>query len=613
MNIYRDASAFLKQIKLFQSLSKETLERIIAEMKVISLQGGEVLMRQGDVGTSLYIVVHGRLRAISNKDTTEEILGDISSGEIVGEIGLLVDHPRTATVLAVRNTLLLELKKSAFEQIVAEHPKNGLMMAKMCVERLLKKQKPVYSGANSITITIAPMEGALEQGYAFARELHHELNRIAPTQYLDLNSFAKLTKKEHSDSLCLFNSAELIAWAHAQESQYQFVIYVTTPHDHHWSKFCLTQADRILLVAVHSQNPKLSQIEKFFELNTKKQQACLELVVLQSGFTTQKMSRWLVGRPYLDAIYPVNLMTKKGISRLGRIISGKNIGLVFSGTGARGSSYWGVWKAIKELGYSIDYICGVSSGSIFGAMMASGISFEEGLSRISYVAKHYIRNDYVLPRFSLLGGKNITNLIKHLVNERINIEDLEIPYFCVSTDILKNEAYIHSHGVLWEAVRASCSLPAIFPPCQFKEGDPLLIDGGCINNTPVNLMRKKIGGGKILTINSNAFSDTNYSYPFRTSSVSNKDVIESWMSQKKGNQDDAKLFSIFSSVELAIDIHGREFDDKMQKASDYYFGYNTSKYGFMEYTAYNQLIEIGYRLAMENLPNAMKTLIGEAN
>ena len=78
------------------------------------------------------------------------------------------------------------------------------------------------------------------------------------------------------------------------------------------------------------------------------------------------------------------------------------------------------------------------------------------------------------------------------------IEDLPLGFFCVSASLTRAEAVIHEHGPLWTAVRASLALPGIYPPV-YSDGD-LLIDGGAVDNLPVDVMRDRVGAGSIIAV-----------------------------------------------------------------------------------------------------------------
>ena len=101
------------------------------------LAGGETLMREGDPADGVSFVISGRLRAfVTNDDGEPRVIGEIARGETVGEMGILTGEPRTATVVAVRDTVLAHATRASFEQLLASHPELPIHMARILIERI---------------------------------------------------------------------------------------------------------------------------------------------------------------------------------------------------------------------------------------------------------------------------------------------------------------------------------------------------------------------------------------------------------------------------------------------------------------------------------------------
>ena len=100
-------------------------------------------------------------------------------------------------------------------------------------------------------------------------------------------------------------------------------------------------------------------------------------------------------------------------------------------------------------------------------------------------------SDYTFPAMSIVRGRKPHNLLRTELAE-IEIEDLPINYFCVSTNLSDSELVLHDSGPLWSAVRASGSLPGAGPPLFW--GGKILVDGGVLNNLPGDIMRDRFGG-----------------------------------------------------------------------------------------------------------------------
>ena len=105
--------------------------------EIVNLERGEVLFRQGDPGDSLYVVRSGRVRAIYNQgEKDEKILGEIGRGEPVGEMALLGDGERTATLVAIRDSELARISQSDFEALTKSQPREVIELIRVVAQRL---------------------------------------------------------------------------------------------------------------------------------------------------------------------------------------------------------------------------------------------------------------------------------------------------------------------------------------------------------------------------------------------------------------------------------------------------------------------------------------------
>ena len=191
------------------------------------------------------------------------------------------------------------------------------------------------------------------------------------------------------------------------------------------------------------------------------------------------------------------------------------IGLALGGGGAKGAAEVGVLKVLEEAGIHVDYIAGTSIGSIVGGLYASGYSAKEletmfqtqewislltdrkaSLSNEPYKTIDgvtYIFGFPVIDRnsrgFGMMGGGKIEQVLDSMVSVRgcTDFETLRIPFRCVTADIRTAKEVILSKGPICKALRASMAIPGIFKPVE--RGDYLLVDGGMLNNLPVDVCR----------------------------------------------------------------------------------------------------------------------------
>ena len=204
------------------------------------------------------------------------------------------------------------------------------------------------------------------------------------------------------------------------------------------------------------------------------------------------------------------------------------VGLVLAGGGAKGFAHIGVLKVLEDNGIHVDYIAGTSMGGIVGALSAYGYSareiekvvkeidwaslFIDGKERdfMSYSNKTADAKYFMTIGFDrkgmknapgIISGQKIQNKFYELVgpcSSTDNFDDLETPFRCVATDILTGKEVVLKDGSLADAMRSTMSIPGIFTPVQ--RGEYLLVDGGVVNNLPVDVMQE-MGADIIIAVN----------------------------------------------------------------------------------------------------------------
>lgn len=176
----------------------------------------------------------------------------------------------------------------------------------------------------------------------------------------------------------------------------------------------------------------------------------------------------------------------------------QKVALVLSGGGARGIAHIGVIDELERRGYEISSVAGTSMGSLIGGVYAAGKleQLEEWIYTLDK-AKLLRMVDFTLSKQGLIKGERVFKKMKAYIPDE-NIEDLAIPYAAVAVDLLKKEEVVFREGSLSEAIRASISIPSVFTPVKSK--GRLLVDGGVMNNIPINHVRR-IEGDMLIAVN----------------------------------------------------------------------------------------------------------------
>ena len=162
----------------------------------------------------------------------------------------------------------------------------------------------------------------------------------------------------------------------------------------------------------------------------------------------------------------------------------KDVALVLSSGGPRGFAYIGAIEELESRGYRITSIAGTSIGSLIGGMYAAGKLSEVKDFLFSLNAwKVFSLMDISISRNHLVKGDKVIEALQEIVPD-VNIENLNIPFKAIATDLFTGEEVVFDHGDLFKAVRASISIPSLFRPV--KMGMRTLIDGGIANTMPLN-------------------------------------------------------------------------------------------------------------------------------
>jgi NTE family protein len=463
---------------------------VLAEFSAVVCRGGEWLFHQGDPGDSLYLLVRGRLQVrLETPGGASRRVADVEPGEMVGEIGLLAGGTRSAGLRAVRDSLLLRLDAAGFDRLARAHPAWVRQLAGRIAVRLRDRTAGGADGPrHPRTVALVPLDAgpaALDLARALAAQVGGAVTVLHPTTLDSLGAPAT-----GADPAALATPS-MVEWLASVEDRSRLVCYVATPDDGAWSRLAVRHADLVLFVADATASPTPRGWERGLvpaDGDGDGGSRCA-LVLRHAGrpATLAGTAAWLAPRA-LD--FHVHLRTDEpgDLARLARMLAGDATGLVLGGGAARGFAHLGVYRAMSEAKVPIDWVGGASIGAVMGAGIAMMLPPDEAirLAREAFVGGKPF-GDVTIPVLSLLRGRRMERLIDALLPGEI--EDLPVPYYCVSSNLGTGTLQIHERGALARAVRASVSLPGVFPPAVVN--GQLTIDGGILDNLPVDRMRTR--------------------------------------------------------------------------------------------------------------------------
>jgi NTE family protein len=459
------------------------MREVESEVEWILLRAGEVLFEAGTPGDALYVAIHGRLEVVAIDPLgRESILSDVKPKESIGEMSLLTGEPRSATVRATRDSLVVRLSRTLFEALIARHPRVLMALTHLLVARLKQTSAKLGHTRSANVFAVVPASLGAPLG-RFAAALAERLTAFGKTLLVNARLVAELFGRN------AWESGELTAWLNEREDEHDFLILEADEAGSSWTERCIRHADHLLLLADAKAEP--GELVVSLRLRSRAHIGAArrrELVLVHDDGRAMPSGtrRWLQSFE-VDGHHHVRLGVERDLRRLARFVTGRAVALALGGGAARGAAHLGVIRALEEAGVPVDLVCGTSIGAVIASLYALGADHRTVHRQIreSLVEKSIF--DFTVPVLSIMAAKRTEALFETLYGDT-QIEDLWRKFFCVSSNLTRASVVVHRAGLLRRAVRASGALSGMFPPVV--EGGELLVDGVLLNNLPADLVEQ---------------------------------------------------------------------------------------------------------------------------
>jgi NTE family protein len=455
-NATRSGGGTLASVPRFHGVRADALRSLEAGAGSVVVHAGEWLFRSGDPADCLYVVRSGRVRIVVEGDEGPRILREVGAGAAIGELALLTGSNRSASVQAVRDSELVVLSAATFDELLGEDPAFAGAVARELALQLQASGRLEGPAARARVFSVVPLDRAVDAG------------RLAAVLERELARHGSVTVLGGGDDLVGEPSAALAR----AESDHDTVVLLAGADGDGWDAFCRRQGDRVVLVA----GP---------DTPVTPEPAGCDLVLL-APMPSGVVARWLATAEPRTHHLVYEAAFEIGAARAARRIAGRSLGLVLSGGGARGLAHIGVIGALTDAGFEVDRLGGCSMGAFVAGMSALGLD-ESQIHEVcrDELVRRAPFNDWTIPRVSLIRSRKAGRML-HRVFGELQVEELPRPLFTVSADLISSTTVVHRRGPLIEAVGASMSIPGLVPPLP-RHGR-LLVDGGVLNNLPVDLM-----------------------------------------------------------------------------------------------------------------------------
>ncbi len=570
------AADFLAQAPIFAGLSQDAREKIAERSRGHHLTAGEWLFREGDEGDALFVIRAGRLEVVAEKGGDASVIRVLGRGAALGELALLTESPRSASVRAARDTDVIVIDRAQFERLLREEPEVSVALTRTLGAQL-RDSRGVLPQTRPVPVTIALV--ALDDPVPVAelgRRLADSLAEWGRADMLDGSEAAST----QDDPVAAF--APLIDRAEAENDQLVLVA-PSLDEANPWTTFCLQQADRIIAVG-HSGEPPEG-------MDRPELRGC-DLVAWDVEPGSGALASWANALEPIETHAVHRASIDEDIQRTARRLAGRSVGIVLSGGGARAFAHIGVLEELEAAGLVIDRVAGVSMGAFVGGMFAMGMSGDEIDARCY---EEWIRRrplgDYTLPRFSLIRGDRARAMLDRTFGT-VSIEELSRAFFAGAAELRSGELVVHRWGRLWDAVATSFALPVIAP--AQVQGRKILVDGSLVDNLPVADMAG-LGEGPVIAVDVKASVDR----PPRSASA-------------EGNSGEVELRtpSLGETLARVLLLGSSNTSESARRYADWTITPRSPGIGLLEFHQLDQAREAGREAAREALEKVPAALVG---
>ena len=380
--------------------------------------------------------------------------GVVAAGETVGELGLMIDQPRSATVRALRDSGLLRLSRNRFKTLVAKKPEAMLETARVSVRRLLERRSTKQLSAPR-TFAVLPHDEHID-ALGFARRLSEALSRYGECALIDAEAALGQTS----------------GWFSVLESRVRFVVYLGCAADDDWRNLCVRQADCLLFLADASCPATPWQGEHAFDAERMLHRPQHLLLMHRGGVIKfGAAAQWL--QEFSPGIQHHHVRDVRDIERVARLLIGRSIGLVLSGGGARGFAHIGVVRALRESGMLIDSVGGTSIRRHHRRRRCHRLVRRGNVRELSALVR--ARQAVARLHISICSlGERAPRLRNCCArnSDRATSATLALPYFYVTANPhpRARPKHIAAARAVVLQLRASVAIPGVLPPVFHPQG-----------------------------------------------------------------------------------------------------------------------------------------------
>lgn len=587
---------------LFAGADDAVVREVAGAIEWWSVPGGQTLTRPEGAPAAACVVLHGKLRVVQ-RSAGGSFEREYGVGELVGPDNLLPGEARAFDPMALQDSEVGLLPREAFARAAEGCPALWQGLSAAVGREMADLRRGGGDGGRRVRhVAILPADRLALIG-EFSRRLADGLatcgqrGEAVTVKIVDRAAFeAALGEGAANESLTDWDEADrrLARWINRLAEGNDIVLFQADPDWSEWTKRCVRQSESVLFVSGTDSPRATTAAEEELLSGASVERRDYRLVLIHPKETTDEPTgtdEWLDRRPGIGRVHHVRHWRREDYERLARHITGTAVGLVLGGGGARGQAHLGAVEALQDCGVHIDAVGGTSAGGGIAALTAYGQPHARSreMVREAFVKMAPFRA-YSLPFHSLMRKGSVEAPARFLGKNRL-IEDLWIPFFCVSCDISTRKKEVHDRGRLWKALCATTALPGVLPPMVMR--GKILVDGGVVDNIPIEPMRG-VTRGPIIVVDVGAREEQLLDPTVLDLPVNSAVILSHVHPLLEPVAVPSLLTVVMSTMDLADKVRRRDQGDLEIRP-------DIGGYGITDFEAQNELVALGYNATIEAL------------
>lgn len=506
--------------EMFRTLPAQERTFLAKRMYARTFQRGETLIRQSEPIDVILFIASGLVSVVQLDITGHATeLAQLGDGALVGELSLLTGNLPNANVTALIECEVWALNRADFEAVLQRSVPLAMSVNRMLSSKLAYANQRLTPRRNGQWTAILDENGedfplvatiaervayytcdpvVVIDGYPAARSplrrAGHQALSIAEVlqnpesfpYHAGVREIIVVSAAEGEDA----DSSQILTAATYLRTVFKHIIFALPTDQSHLLEDILPLADKVM---VHIHRTRLGKAERLLRLaplHARREQSTL---VVSAWDSTPKLGdvRRIKERLGWEVAAIVSMESPlSGIDKAARTIAKLRVGLAWGGGTARGWALAGIANALEAIGVPMDFFAGTSAGALGAAVYGLSLNYQEAGTRMRRILPYLERTTRLMPPItisahSLLRQGWWNDLIKTFVGE-LTFDDLLLPFAAVALDLHTGMPKIFESGLLWQAIRASSSVPVLAPPMMID--GRAYADGGVVNAVPLDVV-----------------------------------------------------------------------------------------------------------------------------